>query len=465
MIHLILTFLPYGLFMYYMYRFYREPIYLLGVVFLMFLRYCILFESVRFFWVMGRLGQDALLLGWFVIIWLIIIIRTNNLRDKPFLVDREKRGVIWTDYFIGGLLLITVVDLISIMREFYIIDDVFTEFFTLSSLFIGYFLIKSIARLVDAEKLSEFLFTIVAMNTVASTLYVLHQGLQIPIFSGEEYSVEYFEGAIISRTFWFMPILLLFSVAYLFTFFDKQKKGLYIAMLGINFLAIFISYNRSTLINALLLYFIFTWLKGYKQKQFSTIIRNVALIGIMGIAFFLAVSSFLPANTKYFLGRFEEMKDSPRDEESNTLVYRFVKTGEIFEQIDADKALIGFGPVTQTQIPWVETMKATTADMAWAGVVFRWGYLGLILIGLTYIVSLYKTYQLFMQNEGIISSLGMVMFLVIVSQIIEGFTSYTFMARDRFAMGLWYIGISAALSQGLAIRQTELDEESEDEKD
>ena len=463
MLHLILTFFPYGLLMYFAYRFYREPIYLLGVVFLIFFRYCILFESVRVFWVFGRLGQDILLLLWYIFFWAIILIRVNTVRDYPFIKNNERKSYLPTDYFIGGLMLISVLDLVLVTREFYSIENVFTQFFTLFSLFLGYFLIKTLVRLVDAETLKEFLFAIVAVNTLACVLFILHQGLQISIFTGEEYSEEYFEGVLITRTFWFIPILLLFSVAYLFTFFDKQKKALYITMLAINFMAIFISYNRSTLINALLIYFLLTWLKAYKEKQVSTIIKNFMLIGVMGVVFFFAVSTFLPANTKFFMSRFEDLKDSPRDEESNTLVYRFARTSEVFEQMDANKAMFGFGPVTSSQMPWVETMTATTADMAWAGVAFRWGFMGLILVVLTYIVSLFSTYKLFMQSEGLTASLALLFFLVITSQVIEGFTSYTFMARDRYAMGFWYLGIAAALVQGLAHNKSEQEETSEDE--
>ena len=177
----------------------------------------------------------------------------------------------------------------------------------------------------------------------------------------------------------------------------------------------------------------------------SFVIKNIVIMLVASALIVFAIAKIFPANMEFFLSRFEEIKQSPYDKESNTLLYRFERTGEIISSIDADKAIIGMGPVTQAQFPWVEAMKATTADLVWTGVVFRWGFIGLILLAALYIIGCIKSFLLFMKSEGIISQLALLFFLVIISQLIEGFTSWTFMSPSRFALGFWYFGMFSAL--------------------
>jgi len=113
--------------------------------------------------------------------------------------------------------------------------------------------------------------------------------------------------------------------------------------------------------------------------------------------------------------------------------------------MDPVKVLFGYGSVTETQSPFVKFVNIATADMGWAEVVFRWGYLGLALFILLYIGSIIKAFFLFMRTEGVISKLSLVFLLTIVSQVIEGITSFTIMHPSRFPLALWYFGILSAL--------------------
>jgi len=159
----------------------------------------------------------------------------------------------------------------------------------------------------------------------------------------------------------------------------------------------------------------------------------------------VAISKFFPANADYFLSRFKELKQGANNIESNSLLYRFSKTGEIFDRIDKDKLLIGYGPVTQTQIPLVSSMSIVNYDLVWTGVVFRWGIVGLVLFVLLYVVSIIKAFYIFIENDGLLSKLALLLLLVIVSQVIESFVSSTFLSSDRYVMGLWYLGMLSGL--------------------
>ncbi len=447
MISLFIKVLPYFFLLYFILRFLREPLYLLGIPFLLFLRSSIFFENIKIFTIPGRFGPEVLLLVWLVIIWLLI-----SSKSKAQIIAKKESRINITrlsllDYIMLILILISIVGLAFVLKENYVIDDVLTEFITLVSLFLGYFIIKNIIQYTDLDVLSEFLYTIVIINTIASLLYFVHQGLHITLYtstSSDEYMEEFFQGELITRTFWFMPVLWFFSISYLLVF-KRNKPIEFGTLLSINLLAIFISYTRSFLIISVLLFVIYFLFTGYKQKDIGNIIKNLLLIGVAGILLFVGISTFLPASKNYFLERFKELDKNSSEGESNNLIYRFENTGDVISQIDANKVVIGHGPLTETQMPFVAIMRATTADMAWTGVIFRWGYLGMILFVLLYIVSIIKAYFLFMRTEGIISNMALFLLLIVISQSIESFTSWTFLSPNRYAMGLWYFGMLSAL--------------------
>lgn len=444
MVALFVKILPYLLLFYFIFRSLKEPVYLLGIPFLMFLGSCIFIENVKFFYIPGSLSYDIRFLFWIIMIGFVISYKYSSHSERKVMEYTNYSTFNFIDYVIIGLILLTVINLFYVFGEYINIENVYTEFFTLISMFIGFFVVKKIISYVNLISLESFLYSIVIINTIASFLFIIHQGLHFTIYQGEEYSTEIFQGMVITRTFWFIPVLWSFSIAYLLTF-KKSKSIIFIIMLTINLLSIFISYNRSTLINnsfIILLYFLFV---GYRKKDYSSIAKNIIIAVVVGVGLFYAVSQFLPASTNYFKDRFKELGKNSTDAESNNLVYRFQRTGDLINIIEPDKILIGYGPVTETQTPLVEIMHETTADMAWAGVAFRWGFLGLALFILLFIGSMIKAFNLFMKSEGKVSQLALLLLLLIVSQVIESITGWAFMSPDRLPMGLWYFGILSAL--------------------
>ena len=454
MIQLGISFLPFLLLFYFLYRALEEPVFFIGIPFLMFLKNSIFFEKIRIFSetvniftypVKYEIGSDIHLFAWLIIFWIIYIIRSK----KSSFIERDNSLSVFKlnilDYCIIGLLVISVVGLIMVLNDYYVIDNVFEEFFTLISLFIGYFIMKSIVNYNKLETLSDFLFNIVLVNSIASCLYIIHQGLHIVLYQGEEYNVTIVMGEEISRTFWFAPVLWFFSVSYLLVF-KKIKSPLVIGLLGINMLAIFLSYTRSALITTFILIILYYFLFALKNRDYSGLIKNIFIGGIFSFVFFLGVSYFLPASTNYFIDRFDEIKIDPNDKQSNTLIYRFSRTSDVIgDLIDDNKSIYGFGPVTETQLPQVDVMRAVTADMVWTGVIFRWGYVGFVLFVILYLGSLIKAFNLFIKNEGIMSKWGLLFFLIIISQVLESFVSWTFFSDGRFPLGLWYLGILSGL--------------------
>lgn len=444
MIILFTKLLPYLLLLYFLIRSLKEPIFLLGIPFLLFLRYSIFFENVKVFEIPGSISADIRLLAWMIIVWMILRTKYRSQINNQGINLYNKSKLNPMDYTIIGLLVISIIGFIIVNKEYYIVDNVLQEFITMSSLFLGYFIIKDIIRFNRYESIVNFLFSIVLVNSVSSLLFILHQGLHYTIYQGEEYSSELFQGVDITRTFWFMPVLCFFSISFLLVF-KKTKPSIYYVLLGINILALFISYTRSFVIIVIILVVIYLILEGYKKRKLSIMTKNLVLAGILGLFFFITISKLLPTSTNYFLSRFSEIEQNPSDEESNSLIYRLSQTSEIIDNINGDKILIGFGPITETQLPWVENMRIVTFDLVWTGVVFRWGYIGFALFILLYTISLVKAFYLFIQGEGLISQLALLFLLTIISQLIESFVSSTFLADNRMAMGLWYFAVLSGL--------------------
>jgi O-Antigen ligase len=429
---------------YFLFRSVKNPGYLLGIPFLMFLRHCIFFENVKIFSIPGRFSPDILLIVWMIIVWIILrFINASpfNNKDNNLYIKNETNSL---DYIIIGLMIISIIDLFIVYIQNLRIDNVFNEFVTMFSLFLGFFIIKYVLRNFSLSDLSDFLFSIVLVNSLASCLYILHQGLHLTIYQNDEYISEIFQGQVITRTFWFMPLLWLFSISYLFVF-KKPKSVFYFILLIINLLALFISYTRSFLIITIIIILLYYLLNAYKQNNFSVAAKNIFLTIIVGLILFVAISKIFPANTNYFFSRFKELKQNRFDEESNSLAYRFTKTGEIIDRIEPDKLILGYGPVTETQLSLVRNMQVTTWDLVWTGVLFRWGILGAALFFLLYTVSILKAFYMFMKRDDVLSKLALLFLLVIVSQVIESFVSATFLSTDRYAMGLWYLGVLSAL--------------------
>lgn len=417
----------------------RKPLYLLLIPFLMSFRQSIFFENVKIFAFPGRFSPDILLLIWMIIIWIVVktIYNSKYVSSQPLF---KKVDINYMDAAVMGLVFLSVIDVFRVLSSYIFIEEVIEQFFVLTSLFIGYFIVKDCSRYFRLETLSKFLLILVIINSIASIFYILHQGLHINIYQDEEYLSEIFGGEVITRSFSFMPKLCFFSIAYLLVF-RKAQSVVYTILLLINLLALFISYTRSFIIIAVFIIVLFYIVQAYKSKDLVRLIKSLLVISLSIFLIFFFVSKVFPANTEYFINRFVGLTNNPNDIYSNSMLYRFIQTGSVLQKIDADNILLGYGPITEGMSPLVEQMRIATWDLVWTGVIFRWGILGLFLFLILYGISIRKSFRLSVIENGVLSQLSLVLGLYVVSQLIESFVSSTFLSSTRYGMGLWYLGI------------------------
>jgi uncharacterized membrane protein len=119
--------------------------------------------------------------------------------------------------------------------------------------------------------------------------------------------------------------------------------------------------------------------------------------------------------------------------------------GNLISKIEDNDKLVGMNSVTEMQIPLVKQANRAASDMVWAGVIFRWGFIGLILFILLYVFSVKKIYSFYMKSQGALSDLALLLFLVTISQILESFVSWTFMSGHGLPTGLWYFAMISAV--------------------
>jgi hypothetical protein len=432
--------LPYLLVLFFLYKANKQPLFLLGIPFLMFMSNSIFFENAKPFQIPGSL-YDHLIFIWLILLWLL---------SKTFFKNRfngiTNNRLNFIDFCVISLIIITITGLIRAIIGYYpIITGIVEEFWIEISLFASYFIIKNWISSNKPEVVVNFLYVLVLVNSLASCLFILHQGLHFTVYTGEEYMSDTFQGQQITRSFWFMPQFLFFSIAFLLVF-TKKYSFVSIGLLLINLLAIIITYTISSLILSILILIIYFVLNGLKNGRLAASVKNMLVYAILGMAGVFIMSRFMPANTNYLLSRISEHTESQyTQKEPNDLDVRFTNTANVISEIDRDKKLLGMGPVTKFQSTKVVEMQANTADIAWSGVIFRWGFIGLSIFILMYILSTFHAFNFFMKSEGVVSDLALLVLLVIISQFIECFVSWTFLSGHGFAIGLWYFAILSAL--------------------
>lgn len=428
--------LPYLFLLFFLYRGLREPLYFLGIPFMMYMSNSIFADNIKFFHKPGSL-DDQLLFLWLIFLWIL----SKLIQKKPFEVDKKPQFNI-IDYSILGLIIITIVDVIVIVTDYYpFITNMLREFSTLLSLLAGYFIIKDWISSNKPEIVVNFLYSLVILNSIAAILFILHQGFHFKMYDTQEYITESIQGQEITRSFWFMPPFLFFSIIYLLVFI-KKYSFLTIGLLVVNLLAIFITYTRSFVVVMVVSFLLYYILTGLKSRKLDKALKHITIYLILGILGIFLLSKILPANIAYFKARFSELTEQQfTQEQPDNLKYRFANTKAVIASMDRNKTILGMGPVTRIQTARVVEMSRANSDMVWAGVIYRWGFAGLVIFVIIYLYSSLKALNLFMKSEGFISDLALAVFLYIVSQIIGSLFSWTFLSGHGYATGLWYFAV------------------------
>jgi hypothetical protein len=449
--------LPSVILLYFLIMAARARVYLLGLPFLMFMASSIFFDRIRIFWMPARLDTADLMMLWMVIVWLVcsdvLLPRRHaapdlSRRDGPAAaVCGGHRPRFSADevvlLLLAGLVVLnvalTAIGNESLLATLGAARGVFY-------LFAGYLIVRSIVSRAETADVLGLLRALVVVNTVAAVLFIVHQGLQVQIYSATEYLTFTFMGQRLTRSFYFMPQLLGLAVAYAFA--ARRWSWWLWAVALISFVAVWITYTRSLLVIAFVEAAIVIVLRLFRREPAGRVLKRAAAMLATAVVVFAVVVVVFPVQTEYFFSRITSAGTDVSQEQN--LVSRWDDVRLTYRWSSADDAVLGSKFVTERRDPRVRVVDDMASDTVWVPLLFRLGIAGAVLVVLLYLAEGARAVRLALREEEPLSTLGIVMVAVLAGSFLEGFVSWTFMQPSRMPMGLWAFGLVAGLASHAA---------------
>jgi hypothetical protein len=386
-----------------------------------------------------RISPSFHILIWVLLAWFVSV---------GFLDSDKRSNLTWRDLFgpplimpEEGLLIILVgvwgLNFIFSLFNTIDLNGIYTTGTDLGCMFLGYLLVRGIIFNVTDEDIHKFLFAIILINSIAAILYILSQGLHLPIYQGEQYQTVDFMDATITRTFWWMPRFYFLSLTYVIS---RSKWNLIsIALLIVTITSAFFSYSRNTFIIYGIIILISLIISSFKGKILGSSLRLVGLM-VTGIALFWFISLFFPSELAYLTERFQEINASQTIAGVTNFAIRFDDFNETFAILQKNNQLLtGLGMATVATNPAVLLFNQWTADITWVGVLFRYGMMGVILFVLLFIFSGVRTLREYFRSEVLENEeYWLMFFLLIVATFAESFISWTIFDYRNITLSLWF---------------------------
>ena len=415
-------------------------IYLLGIPFLMFMGSSIFFEKARMFWAPGRLGPLLLTFLWLVVVWALstdLLLRGGSRQSRrmpfgPRMLPEELLLVA-----IGGLVILSAIVTGLTHGDPW---SPFSEALGMSYLLGGYVLLRGIVSQSPGEEVLRFLEALVVLNTVCAALFILHQGLGLPIYTGVEYYTESFQGVTITRTFTFLPQLLYLALAIAFAK-TRWTAGTYVVA-GVTLTCIWLSYTRTMLLMAVIVATTILAIRIVKRRQAGLAVRRLVSASIMIVVLGVATFIFLPAQTDYFLQRITRATSGVAVDPS--VESRMSKLRQTYTSVAATSIAFGRGFVSEAQDPEVAPMKRYSSDGVWVIILFRLGLAGVFLFVALFAAFGMRSVGLALHGSGASETLGLVFTAYLAALFAAGFISWTFLEPSRYTLGLWPFAFVAA---------------------
>jgi hypothetical protein len=443
-VNLVRYALPALLLVYFARRSFRQRIFLLGIPFLMFQNLAVFFDYAKPFWVPGRLTPSDHLMLWLVIVWVVYFdlllpaSRSAAARPKVFgpgLSPPEELVLLG----VGALVAFEVA--LTLLR-FGELGATIGEAKGFIYLFVGYFLMRGMLCRASRADTIDFVTALVVVNTIAAGLFVLHQGLHLPIYVATEYLSITFMGQQITRSFYFMPQLLTLSLAFCFA--KPKWNAFWVAVMVITLAALWVSYTRTLLVTALVVLVVVLAVRLVKARQAGRVFRRALAIVTILVVFGVVVFAVLPAQSRYFVSRLSKTTQTGNVSGDQNLQNRMGKLRRVYAWISPESRLLGQGFVTVGQEPTAIDIPWMSSDLVWVPVLYRLGLLGVVVVILLYVVAGWRALRMSLGGALDDEFLALVIFGTLVGTLLESLTSYGFMSPTRYAMGFWLFALLAA---------------------
>ena len=437
--------LPAFLLLYFLSRSMRQRIFLLGIPFLMFQHLAVFFNNARLFWVPGRLEPVDLMMIWLVIVWLVFFDFPLPARRRAARGSRVFGPALSSpeEFVLIGIAALAALELPLTVLRFGAIGPALGEAKGFIYLFVGYFLLRGMFSRASRRDTIDLVTALVVVNTIAAGLFVLHQGLHLPIYEGvTEYQTLVFGGQVITRSFYFMPQLMALALAFCFA---KPKWGLFwTAALFLNMAALWVSYTRTLIVIAAVELVVVLSLRMLKANQAGRAIRRALVISVVVVVAGAAAFAVLPSESRYFMSRIAETDESGTVTEDRNVQNRSRKMQRIYGSISTESVLLGQGYAAPGQEEVADDIYWMSADVVWVPVLYRLGILGVVGFIAAYGLFGWRALRLTLAGRGDAEFLTLVVLATLVGQLLSGLTSWTILDPQRYPMGLWLFAMLAA---------------------
>jgi hypothetical protein len=432
--------LPAALTLWFIWRARDNALFLLGIPVLMVMRGSVFFENAKPFWKPGRFDVVTLLMVWLTLVWVVTVARRSRLDDTPM-------GLFGTARVLPEELpLLGIAALIALhaVGTFSVSGDLSHALSVAAGIFylvLGYLLVRGIACRATRAETGEFLAAVVIVNTVACGLFILHQGLHLPIYLGQS-NISYSSGGqTISRATTFAPMFNLLALGFVLA--KRRWTPAWLVVLAITLLAVLVSLTRTLLIAAVLGLLIAIVARELSRPDFGRVARRV---GTIVLAVGLVIVGFIrlaPAYWSFLLKRFGEFTSGSGGQVQNWHL-RAIHWDAVQRVVARSDLLFGIGFPKAGSNAVDARVYSYSSDMAWLPVMYRIGYVGLLLVGLLLAGFMARALWLSLKPPEARRELCLTFFITITLTVVMSFQMWTFMQPSIYPMGLWILAFVAA---------------------
>jgi hypothetical protein len=429
----------------FLYRARTARVFLLGIPFLIYMGSSVFFERVRIFYVPGRIDVYALQTIWLVVVWAFAtgrILPDRFAPPMPRVGTRPGPRLLIEEY---ALLAIGAIALGHIVVESMATGDFAASLsrgFGVVSMVVGYFLVRDVAGRARRTDVVSFLATVVVANAVATTLFVLHQGLHLGIYEGAEHSTTVFRGQTITRSFWFAPRFVVMTLAFVFA--RPRWSALWSVVGVLALLGILISYTRSLVLVIPVTLLLALALRELKKPDARRVVRRLLGVAVVAVLAVWAFATFLPAEASYFEQRFVTTGTDSSMLQDQNLMFRTDGLRWALDVVQRHDVAFGVGFPLPADEPTVTKAEALGADTMWILVVYRLGLVGVIAFVVMVAGFGLRAFRLFMGQSGDGEYLGLVFLVALVGSLMLTSVSPVFMDPSVLPMGLWLFAFVSA---------------------
>ena len=308
---------------------------------------------------------------------------------------------------------------------------------------VGYFLVRGCVFPMQKEAVASFLKALVAVTVLAAVLFILHQALHLSVYAVPEYATFTFAGTVLTRTYVFMPPLLIFAGAWLMA---RRRFGLTVS-LGLVTIAVAVvtSYTRiliAAFLAELCVVFLLTWIRS---TRLGLPFMNRFARWAVGAAVLVTVLALvLPVGTQFAISRIAPVANPNGVSADVNFNGRVDRTSLVARSLGDYGTLLGGGFRRAIGGLNADLLEAWSSDMGWMQVMYRLGGLGLILLVGAFATYAVRAGRLALGNDPWWSAWGLTWAAALVGVMVAVLASWSFLWPTQLPLAFWMLAFVAA---------------------